>query len=105
MTSTDILIQKLENMKNYLEQTNDTHCYSILNDILDDLVECDAFGTEGQNDPRGDRRNDDYNQSRKTIKPSDVVNNLINDIKETNDEDYSSDMYESFKDIFERFGF
>ena len=105
MTSTDILIQKLENMKNYLEQTNDTHCYDILNDILDDLVECDAFGTEGQNDPRGDRRNNDYHQSRKTIKPSDVVNNLINDIKETNDEDYSSDMYESFNDIFERFGF
>ena len=27
-----------------------------LNDLLDDLNYDDAFGTEGQNDPRGDQR-------------------------------------------------
>lgn len=27
-----------------------------LNDYLDDLHVCDVFGTEGQNDPRGDSR-------------------------------------------------
>lgn len=29
-----------------------------LNEILDDLNNQDIFGTEGQNDPRGDNRND-----------------------------------------------
>lgn len=28
-----------------------------LNIILDDMYEVDAFGTEGQTDPRGDQRN------------------------------------------------
>lgn len=29
-----------------------------MNEFLDDLLAQDFFGTEGQNDPRGDRRND-----------------------------------------------
>lgn len=29
------------------------------NAMLDDLASDDFFGTEGQNDPRGDRRNED----------------------------------------------
>lgn len=29
------------------------------NDMLDDLLSDDFFGTEGQSDPRGDRRNED----------------------------------------------
>ena len=30
-----------------------------LNDFLDELASQDAFGTEGQNDPRGDQRNNE----------------------------------------------
>lgn len=28
-----------------------------LDEVLDDMLDNDVFGTEGQNDPRGDRRN------------------------------------------------
>lgn len=28
-----------------------------LDEVLDDMLDDDVFGTEGQNDPRGDRRN------------------------------------------------
>jgi len=30
--------------------------FESLNDILDDMLNNDFFGTEGQNDPRGDHR-------------------------------------------------
>jgi hypothetical protein len=37
---------------------DDALAYSeALNDILDELGQADFFGTEGQNDPRGDQRN------------------------------------------------
>lgn len=35
---------------------NDEATKSDLDDFLDKLAEQDAFGTEGQNDPRGDQR-------------------------------------------------
>ncbi len=50
-------------MRLYLVAENDEDCMKVicrdLNDFLNVLSEDDFFGTEGQLDPRGDRRNDD----------------------------------------------
>lgn len=50
----------LENITKQIEESddNDQQCwFESLNDLLDEMLDHDFFGTEGQNDPRGDRRN------------------------------------------------
>lgn len=51
----------VDNFATYLKQTfkegDKDFQINWLNDLLDDLASEDAFGTEGQNDPRGDNRN------------------------------------------------
>lgn len=121
MSTTETLIQKLQKMKDYLEQTNDKRCADALNDTLEDLFSCDTFGTEGQNDPRGDQREakwvpydeDDedsegeyeYIQVGDWYQAPEVVQNLINTVNLENDDDYSNGIMEAFNEIFERFGF
>ena len=121
MSVTDTLVARLQKMKDYLEQTKDKRCESALDDTLQDLFTCDAFGTEGQNDPRGDQReakwvpydedDEDSEGEYEYIKVGDwykapeVIQNLINTIKMDNDEDYSKNIEEAFDDIFVRFGF
>lgn len=36
----------------------------LLDNLLEELHQCDFFGTEGQSDPRGDFRNDDWSMNR-----------------------------------------
>lgn len=49
-----------ENFLKYLESRQDKAAINLycgcLNDILDEFLNDDFFGTEGQNDPRGDYR-------------------------------------------------
>lgn len=42
----------------YAEQDNEMKAFvcEAMNEALDSLAEMDVFGTEGQNDPRGDQR-------------------------------------------------
>lgn len=57
MNYTETLINNLEALKDYLSVVNDEECIELLNDTLDDISDEDGFGTEGQLDPRGDKRN------------------------------------------------
>lgn len=43
----------------FKEHQNIPQVHTILEDLLDDLLARDFFGTEGQSDPRGDRRDED----------------------------------------------
>lgn len=48
-----------------LTNGDDAEMYSsLLDEMLDNLAGEDAFGTEGQSDPRGDGRNGSWNMSR-----------------------------------------
>lgn len=55
--------EKLKELLNCLlvwaEEVDEDDCevmYRLLEEHVDHLLCCDFFGTEGQNDPRGDRR-------------------------------------------------
>lgn len=60
------VIKVLENMKTMTEQ--DEHYATMfsesLDTMLDDFMGEDAFGTEGQCDPRGDFRDGDWSMDR-----------------------------------------
>ncbi len=54
------LKQVLERLTAHALETRDEERQAFCDDLnrfLDDLAGQDAFGTEGQNDPRGDQRN------------------------------------------------
>lgn len=54
------VITKLEQLAQYIEATNDKTIPSKLDDALDYISGYDYFGTEGQNDPRGDQRDAEW---------------------------------------------
>lgn len=45
-----------ERLKLFGEQIEENQAYDVFDNILDDLLNEDFFGTEGQCDPRGDQR-------------------------------------------------
>lgn len=56
----------LDRIKQSVQDDDDNaFVYSnVLDDVLDEGLEHDFFGTEGQCDPRGDRRNGDWSMTR-----------------------------------------
>lgn len=67
MTKTQERVLKvLERIRAQVEQDEDATCeyFSALSVVLDDLHSADVFGTEGQNDPRGDFRNGEWSMDR-----------------------------------------
>lgn len=59
-TTNKTVVEHLRKFADWLEKESDyerTDAANTLNDWLDTLFETDVFGTEGQNDPRGDHRN------------------------------------------------
>ena len=121
MNTTETLITKLNVMKEYLEKTNDVRCSNDLNDVLEDLACEDTFGTEGQNDPRGDQREAEWTPYDEDDEDSDgeyeyiqvgdwysapeVVQNLIDLVKTEDDEEYSEGILDAFNEMFDRYGF
>ena len=54
------MIEKLETLAKSIKETNDSYedeVTDIVDEALDMMLDYDYFGTEGQLDPRGDRRN------------------------------------------------
>ena len=125
MNNTECLITKLTAMKNYLEETNDERCSNALNDVLEDLADQDTFGTEGQNDPRGDQRDAEFAEYDEMSEEEqeewdgefeyfdvgdvysapEVVQNLINLVEKWDDEEYSEGILNAFNELFDRYGF
>lgn len=125
MNATETLITKLNVMKEYFEKTNDERCSNALNDVLEDLSCEDTFGTEGQNDPRGDQRDAEFAEYDEmspeeqenwdgefeyfdvgdVYTASEVVQNLINLVKSEDDEEYSEGILDAFNEMFDRYGF
>ena len=56
----DNLIQKLKALSQYIVATNDVNAVNMLDEALDNLLQMDFFGTEGQLDPRGDQREAEF---------------------------------------------
>ena len=56
----DNLIQKLKALGQYIVATNDVNAVNMLDEALDNLLQMDFFGTEGQLDPRGDQREAEF---------------------------------------------
>ena len=56
----DNLIQKLKALGQYIVATNDVKAVNMLDEALDNLLQMDFFGTEGQLDPRGDQREAEF---------------------------------------------
>ena len=56
----DNLIQKLKALGQYIVATNDVKAVNMLDEALDNLLQMDFFGTEGQSDPRGDQREAEF---------------------------------------------
>ena len=56
----DNLIQKLTALGQYIVATNDVKAVNMLDEALDNLLQMDFFGTEGQLDPRGDQREAEF---------------------------------------------
>lgn len=56
----DKLIQKLKALGQYIVATNDVKAVNMLDEALDNLLQMDFFGTEGQLDPRGDQREAEF---------------------------------------------
>lgn len=56
----DNLIQKLKALGQYIVATNDVEAVNMLDEALDNLLQMDFFGTEGQLDPRGDQREAEF---------------------------------------------
>ena len=56
----DNLIQKLKALGQYIVATNDVKAVNMLDETLDNLLQMDFFGTEGQLDPRGDQREAEF---------------------------------------------
>lgn len=125
MNNTECLITKLNVMKEYLEKTNDERCSDALNDVLEDLACEDTFGTEGQNDPRGDQRDAEFAEYDEmspeeqeewygefeyfdvgdVYTAPEVVQNLIDLVKREDDDEYSEGILDAFNEMFDRFGF
>lgn len=125
MNNTETLITKLNAMKNYLEETNDERCSNALNDVLEDLANQDTFGTEGQNDPRGDQRDAEFAEYDEmspeeqeewygefeyfdvgdVYTAPEVVQNLINLVEKWDDEESSESILNAFNKLFDRYGF
>lgn len=104
MSTKETLINNLEALRDYLSVVNDEECIELLNDTLDDISDEDGFGTEGQLDPRGDKRN----RRNKKLTPVQWINNLINMIKNEDEyevEEISNGYLESFERLFDIFGF
>lgn len=104
MSAKETLINNLEALRDYLSVVNDEECIELLNDTLDDISDEDGFGTEGQLDPRGDKRN----RRNKKLTPVQWINNLINMIKNEDEyevEEISNGYLESFERLFDIFGF
>ena len=104
MNYTKTLINNLEALKDYLNVVNDEECIELLNDSLDDISDEDGFGTEGQLDPRGDKRN----RRNKKLTPVQWIDNLITMIKNEDEydvEEISKSYLESFQKLFDIFGF
>lgn len=104
MNYTETLINNLEALKDYLSVVNDEECIELLNDTLDDISDEDGFGTEGQLDPRGDKRN----RRNKKLTPVQWIDNLITMIKNEDEDDaeeISNGYLESFQELFNIFGF
>lgn len=115
-------INKLEQLSQYIQATNDESVMSKLDSALDNISTYDYFGTEGQLDPRGDQRDaefipydpDDedsdgeYEYFRVESIPMAVqcINDLIKMLKEDMSEGRdSSEMIEnSFQDLFNEYG-
>lgn len=58
-TTSKTVVKHLRNLADFLEQEDKgtrEDAASELNELLDNLLDMDMFGTEGQNDPRGDHR-------------------------------------------------
>ena len=103
MNYTETLINNLEALKDYLSVVNDEECIELLNDTLDDISDEDGFGTEGQLDPRGDKRN----RRNKKLTPVQWIDNLITMIKNEDEDDaeeISNGYLESFQELFNIFG-
>lgn len=56
----DNLIQKLKALGQYIVATNDVNAVNMLDEALDNLLQMDFFGTEGQLDTRGDQREAEF---------------------------------------------
>jgi hypothetical protein len=56
----DKLIQKLKALGQYIVATNDVKAVNMLDEALDNFLQMDFFGTEGQLDPRGDQREAEF---------------------------------------------
>jgi len=120
MSNKETFISNLEALKDYLSVVNDEKCINLLDETLDKLLSEDAFGTEGQSDPRGDQResewepydeeDEDSDGEYSYIKvgdwysPTQVVQNLINYIKNQDYEEWVDDMANSFEELFKIFG-
>ncbi len=115
-------INKLKQLSQYIQATNDESVMSKLDSALDNISTYDYFGTEGQVDPRGDQRDaefipydpDDedsdgeYEYFRVESIPmavqciKDLIKMLKEDMSEGRD---SSEMIEnSFQDLFNEYG-
>lgn len=116
------IINKLEQLSQYIQATDDESVMSKLDSALDNISTYDYFGTEGQLDPRGDQRDaefipydpDDedsdgeYEYFRVESIPmavqciKDLIKMLKEDMSEGRD---SSEMIEnSFQDLFNEYG-
>ena len=82
-------------------ETSRTNMREMLDNALDDLSCNDFFGTEGQNDPRGDQRNaedEDYKvKDRGFLK---TINAFKRYLRDNEDEDVIDSIKEEFEEMF-----
>lgn len=115
-------INKLEQLTQYIQATNDKSVMSKLDSALDNISTFDYFGTEGQFDPRGDQRdaefvpydpdNEDSDGEYDYFKVESIsmavqcIKDLIKMLKEDMSEgrDSSKMVEDSFKDLFNEYG-
>lgn len=118
------VIEKLEQLKQLIQITNDEQICDKMDSALDNIQCYDFFGTEGQLDPRGDQRDapwtpydpddedsdGDYEYFRcEDVKMAiDCIDYLIQRYKEIDKKSYQQkveQMYEeSFSKIFKEYG-
>lgn len=115
-------INKLEQLSQYIQVTDDESVMSKLDSALDNISTYDYFGTEGQLDPRGDQRDAEFIPYDPDYEDSDgeyeyfrvesipmavqCIKDLIKMLKEDMSEGRdSSEMIEnSFQDLFNEYG-
>lgn len=117
-------IEKLEQLEQYVQTTQDKTIITKLDSALDNFNEYDYFGTEGQFDPRGDQRDAEFIPYNPDDEDSDgeyeyftvtsvsmaidcikqLIKMVRTDASKGHTEELESMVESCFKDVFDEYG-